>query len=388
MVKRSFWLQRIQQAWRHVPIVWLSGVRRVGKTTLARSLPNIHYLNCDLPSTHELLRDPESFFGSITTPVVVLDEIHQLPDPSRILKIAADAYSHLKILATGSSTLAATQKFRDSLTGRKRTIHLVPVLIQELPEFGIPDLRKRLFQGGLPQALLAPAKDADFYAEWLDSYYARDVQELFRVEKRSGFLLLVEAVLRQSGCLFEVSSLAKMCQLSRPTVLNYLEVLQLTHVLYLLRPYHQGGSQELVRQPKLYGFDTGFVSHIRGWGELRSEDCGILWEHLVLEHLLATFAPSKIFFWRDKQQHEVDFVTPEGRNACHAIECKWNVDRFDAANLVAFRSFYPKGKNFVVAPNVPHRYTRTIKGMQITYTHPTELIFGSLQAGLLGNSKE
>lgn len=71
---------------------------------------------------------------------MVFDEVHQLPDPSRLLKIGADAFPHLRILATGSSTLAATTKFRDALTGRKRVVELVPVLHEELPAFGVGDL--------------------------------------------------------------------------------------------------------------------------------------------------------------------------------------------------------------------------------------------------------
>jgi hypothetical protein len=83
-------------------------------------LPRSTFLNCDLPATVDRLIDPERFFRSVSTPIVVLDEVHQLADPSRVLKIAADEFPRPKILATGSSTLAATQKLRDSLTGRKR----------------------------------------------------------------------------------------------------------------------------------------------------------------------------------------------------------------------------------------------------------------------------
>lgn len=107
LVLRPFWVEKLEQAWRRVPIAWLSGVRRVGKTTLARSLDEVLYLSCDLPSTADRVADPERFLRSVETPVLILDEIHQLPDPSRLLKIAADAFPHLKILATGSSTLAA-----------------------------------------------------------------------------------------------------------------------------------------------------------------------------------------------------------------------------------------------------------------------------------------
>jgi len=372
MIERSFWAQRLHRAWKDTSILWLSGVRRVGKTTLARSLADACYLNCDLPSVAGRLRDPEAFFASVKEPVLILDEVHQLPDPSRLLKIGSDAFPHLKILATGSSTLAATAKFRDALTGRKLAVHLLPVLAEELESFGIVDLRERLFRGGLPEVLLAQRSSPEFHAEWLDSFYARDIQELFRVEKRTGFLLLVETLLRQSGGLIEVSNLAKLCGLSRPTVMSYLEVLQVTHAIHLLRPYHGGGRQELLHQPKCYGFDTGFVAYCRGWGELRNEDCGLLWEHLVLDTLLASPEP-RIHFWRDKERREVDFVLPRGRGACDAIECRWRAGAFDPKGMLAFRSWHPRGRNFVVSPQAGEPYTRRVDGLEVTFARLSAL---------------
>jgi uncharacterized protein len=92
MIERPFWLKRMDLAWRHVPILWLTGVRRAGKTVLARSLPGAAFVNCDLPSSAARLEDPERFFRALNAPMLILDEVHQLPDPSRLLKIAADAF--------------------------------------------------------------------------------------------------------------------------------------------------------------------------------------------------------------------------------------------------------------------------------------------------------
>jgi hypothetical protein len=372
MIKRPFWTDRLVAAWKQASIVWLTGPRRAGKTVLAQSLSAAEFLNCDLPSVAERLRDPESFFRSVKKKFVVLDEVHQLPDPSRLLKIGADAFPKLKILATGSSTLAATQKFRDSLTGRKRVVELVPVLHEELPAFGVADLRERLLRGGLPPALLAKEHNPEFYAEWLDSYFARDVQELFRLEKRAGFLRVLELLMRQSGGMLEVTKLAAESQISRPAVTNWLEVYQITHVAHLVRPYSAGGRREIVAQPKVFGFDTGLVCHARGWDHLRTEDCGVLWEHLVLDTLIAAGAP-KIHFWRDKQQREVDFVVPHGRDAVDAIECKWNPEAFETRGLAAFREQYPKGKNYAVSPLNGPSYERVQGGLKISIVSPGEL---------------
>jgi len=357
MIERPFWLERMDHAWRQVPILWLTGVRRAGKTVLARSLPEAEFVNCDLPSSAARLADPESFFRALTKPMLILDEVHQLPDPSRLLKIAADAFPNLKVLATGSSTLAATTKFRDSLTGRKREVALTPVLAEELPAFGVSDIQVRLFRGGLPQALLADARDPEFYGEWLDSYYARDVQELFHLGKRSEFLRMLELVLRQSGGMLELTSLAKHTGVSRATVSSWMDILQITHVAFLVRPFAEGGRREILAQPKVYGFDTGFACYAKGWEDLRPEDAGLLWEHLVLDTLRAAQCP-KIHFWRDKQQREVDFVLPRGRDAVDAIECKWNPDAFELRGLKAFRDNYPNGRNYLLSPSVRHRTIR------------------------------
>ena len=373
MIDRPFWRERLENAWKRAPIAWLSGVRRIGKTTLAKSLDGAHYVNCDLPRQRQSLEDPEYFFANVSEDTVILDEVHKLTDPSTVLKIAADEFSHLKILATGSSTLAATQKFKDSLTGRKRSIHLTPVLISELSSFGNVALEDRLYRGGLPQRVLDDSDDPEFYSEWLDSYFARDIQELFRVSKRSEFLRLTELLIRRNGSALETTSLSKETLLTRPTVNNYLEILETTHVIRRIRPFHGGGRREILSQPKCYAFDTGFVVHNCGWKELRSSDCGNLLENLVLDELEAKFPSLSIHYWRDKQKREIDFVIPDRNGACQGIECKWNASKFDVRNLDAFRSLYPEGENFVVSNISIPPYTRRMGPFEITFTAPSDL---------------
>lgn len=358
MIKRSLWLKRIQQAWTQRSVVWLSGVRRVGKTTLVRMLPDAVYMNCDLPSARRALEDPELYLDSQTKgSVLIFDEVHHIEDPSRLLKIAADEYPRLKVLATGSSTLAATRKFPDSLTGRKQAIHLCPVLWEECAEpFGVPDLDHRLLHGGLPEQLLASRKISAFFNEWIDSFYARDVLELFGIRNRQGFLSLFRLLLRQSGRQLDYSQLANSSELSRPTVKAHIEAMQIAHAVYLLRPFHGGGKREIVSRPKCYAFDTGFVTFEKGWDSIRDDDRGLLWEHLVLDALRFRFADEDIFYWQDKSHREVDFVVRRGRDKVDVIECKINPDKLDAKPVEAFRGLYPKGDNYIVSPAVKKCY--------------------------------
>ena len=362
MIDRPIWMQRLQQGWGKRPIGWLSGVRRVGKTTLSRMIPAARYLNCDLPSVQRTLEDPELFFdGLASNAVVALDEVHRLPDPSWLLKIAADEYPGLRILAIGSSTQAATGKFRDSLAGRKFEVHLLPVPWEEcIDAFGIADFDRRLLHGGLPEALLRQKPDPELYSEWIDSFYARDILELFNIRRRRGFLTLLRLLLRRSGSQVDYSSLASLTELGRPTVKAHIEAMVAAHVVRLLRPFHGGSKQEIVSRPKCYAFDTGFVAFERGWEQIRGDDRAILWEHLVLDSLLMRCREEDVLYWQDKSRREVDFVIRRADGAVDAVECKINPDRLNPGPVEVFRRIYPEGANYVVTPldREPYRIRR------------------------------
>ncbi len=369
MIERPFWIKRIHQAWKNRSIVWLSGVRRAGKTTLAKMFPKAIYQNCDLPSVGRQLIDPESFYDSLDKgSIVIFDEIHRLENPSGLLKIAADAYPHLKVLATGSSTLGATKKFRDSLTGRKHMIYLPPVLWSEcIDNFNIKELDRRLLHGGLPEPLLSETKDAAFFSEWMDSFYARDIQELFGIRNRTGFMKLLHVLLRQSGSLMDYTHLARLSDLSRQTVKAHVEAMSVAHAVYLLSPFHGGGRREITQRPKCYSFDTGFVTFVKGWDRIREDDRGLLWEHLVLDTLRTLVDDRNLFYWRDKSGREVDFVVKRGQQQSDAIECKINPDQFDPAHLAVFRSLYPEGRNYVLSPNVKSSYQRRYGNLKVDF---------------------
>jgi len=367
-------LERLAAAWSETPIAWLCGVRRCGKTTLAQAIGEDRslYVNCDLPSIEEMVRDPVVFFRGCSMPIVIFDEIHQLRDPARVLKIGADAFPRQKILATGSSTLAASRKFRDTLTDRKRTVHLTPVLWDELSAFGVP-LPQRLFHGGLPGPLLSESKKPAFYREWLDSFFARDIQRLFGFRDIDRFNAFFEYVLRQSGGQLDVTKTAAALGIPRPTVVSHLRALEIPHAATLVRPFLGGGQHERVKQPKAYAFDAGFVSFARGWDPLRADDLGTLWEHMVLEYVQAHFPDTAARYWRTKGGHEVDFVLARRRDDVDAIECKWNPEAFDSSALHVFRSYYPKGHNYLVTPSGDPAYTKRYGNLEVRVCTPAGL---------------
>ena len=184
----------------------------------------------------------------------------------------------------------------------------------------------------------------------------RDIQELFGVRSRHGFLALFRLLLRQSGGQLQVNRLSSDCGLSRPTVRSHLEALAITHAVHLLRPFHGGGKREIVARPKCYGFDTGFVCFERGWMSLRPDDRGVLWEHLVLDTLRGIVNDERLFYWRDKTGRELDFVIRRSAERVDVVGCKINPDHAKLSAISAFRKIYPAGRNFVVSPWVKRAY--------------------------------
>jgi len=374
MQPRSYWIDRIEDAWSQRTVLWLTGVRRVGKTTLCRSLPDIEYFDCELPRHRRAMEDPEAFLESLQKKRVVLDEIHRLGNPSELLKIAADHFKDVRVLATGSSTLAATHKFKDSLAGRKTEIWLTPAISEDLRPLGVKSLERRLQRGGLPPFLLADTFPEREFQEWLDAYWAKDIQELFRVERRQSFLKFTELVLASSGGIFEATRFARPCEVSRTTISNYLSVLEATSVAHVVRPFSTSKTAEIISAPKVYGFDTGFISHVRGWDTPRREDLGTLWEHYVLNEIHGRMQTRDVRYWRDKQGHEIDFVLARRGKPPIAIECKWSADHFDPLALALFGKRYPKATAFVVAHDIDRAYRRKVGELDVELLSLAQLV--------------
>lgn len=364
---RTFWLDKVEAAWQRRSVLWLSGVRRVGKTVLCQSLDQIEYFDCELPRVRLQMEDPQSFLENLRGKRIVLDEIHRLANPSQLLKIAADHYPATRIIATGSSTLQASAKFKDTLTGRKTELWLTPMMSRDLEDFGGPDLAHRFKAGGLPPYFLSDRPPENEYREWIDSYWARDIQELFRLERHWSFQRFLELLFINSGGIFEATRYARPCEISRPTVSNYLNAMEATWVAHVVRPYSTHLPSEIVSAPKVYAFDTGFVCYFRGWQELRSEDMGLFWEHYVLNEIHARSQSRDVRYWRDKSGHEIDFVLLNRGRAPIAIECKWFASAAKTQNLRAFRKRYPDGENWIVASDVDRSFHRTEDGLRIEF---------------------
>lgn len=374
MIKRKYWLKKIEALWKERSVVWLSGVRRAGKTVLSQSLPQIEYFDCELPSVRGLMADPEKFLSDRRGSRIVLDEIHRLDNPSEILKIAADHFPQTKILATGSSSLSISAKFKDTLAGRKAELWLTPLVSEDLKDFRKYSLKHRFLFGGLPPLFLHRKIPEKYFQEWIDAYWAKDIQELFRLERRSSFQKFLELLMVQSGGIFQANGFSGPCGVSHTTIANYLRVLEETYVVHVLRPFSSYKSSEIVSAPKAYMFDTGFVCYYRGAHNLKASEMGFMWEHYVLNELHAHLQTRQIRYWRDKQGHEVDFIVERKGLAPVIIEAKWSSRDFKHPGLKAFMNQYPNARAFVVTSDLSYSSTKKIDGIPIVFTGLSGLI--------------
>jgi hypothetical protein len=119
----------------------------------------------------------------------------------------------------------------------------------------------------------------------------------------------------------------------------------------------------------------GFVCAMRGVSELRIDDLGPLWEHYVLNEIVAHTQSRRVRYWRDKQGHEVDFVlTRSASGAPIAVECKWSASAFEPAALRAFRGRYPEGENLVVANDVSRPFARSYGDVRVRFVGLGDLV--------------
>jgi predicted AAA+ superfamily ATPase len=372
MVPRTFWLKSLESAWERGSIVWLAGARGAGKTSLCQSIPDLEYFHCGLPNIQRRVEDPEEFLGKLKGKKIVLDEIHRLPNPFRILKMAADHFPSLKVIATALTSLQSSSVSRDPLGEKITQVWLTPMMSRDLVDFGDPDLAHRFLTGGLPSFFLKPKRPEDFQ-EWLDLFWAKDIQEPFRLESRNSFQKFVELLFRQSGELFEASRFTGDCQVSRPTITKYLSALEATRTVQVLRPFSTQRSVEIISIPKVYAFDTGFFCYYRGWQQLREDDFPVLWKYWVLNELASHVQAPPIQYWRDKRGHEVDFVLIRKEMGIIAITSRWRAQEFSPRDLRAFRYHYPGGLNWIVCDDVKKGYTHSFGKLKVEFMSLEEM---------------
>jgi uncharacterized protein len=352
------------------PVVLIHGPRQCGKTTLARMVGEIRgfrYLSFDDGVARAAAAaDPAGFLDALGGPVI-LDEVQHVPELFSALKAAVDRDRRPgRFLLTGSTNVLLLPRLADSLAGRMDILRLHPLSQAELARrepgfltalFGsgsgagdgfaaaigrgslarlAAELPERIVAGGYPAALARASqrRRAAWYRDYLQTLIDRDVRDLARIAALDALPRLLAAAAAQTAQLMNVADLAAPFQLTRPTIKDYLTLLERVFLLETLPPWHSNRLSRLVKTPKLHLGDTGTASALlgvtpAGLADLLGPDralFGPLLETFVYQDLRRQAEgrepPVRFFHFRDRDGLEVDLVLEQGPGALAGIEVK------------------------------------------------------------------
>jgi uncharacterized protein len=367
-------MAQIEAQWERSSSLYLWGPPQLGKTSLAQSLPGIEYFDCEVPSVRRSLEDAPGFLGGRRGRRVVLDHVHRLHNAPQVIQTATEHFSDVRVLAIGPAILGAEGAFGGIPLKAAVQVRLTPMVQADLMDFGNMDLDHRLLHGGLPACFLSSRPPEQDFQPWVDAYWGKAAQELFHLERRAPFQRFIELVLARSGEMFEATRFTADCGVSRGTIKKYLSVLEATGVALVVRPFSSRRGHEIIAAPKVYGFDTGFVCVQRGWGQLRREDLNPLWEHYVLNEIVARMQATAVRYWSDKQGHQASFVCAPADGKPLALGCSWTVSDFDPAGLLAFARNYPQATLLATTTDAELSFKRSYNGVGVEFVGLTEAV--------------
>lgn len=314
------------------PVVALTGPRQAGKTTLARSVfADKPYVSLEDADTRQFaLEDPRRFLSQFSHGAI-LDEVQRTPALFSWLQTRVDAQAVMgQFILTGSQQFNLTEKITQSLAGRVGFMHLLPFSWHEIqPTQTTASLEEVLWKGFYPPIHDRNIPPHIWFSDYLTTYIERDVRQALNVRDLASFHRFVLLCAARSGQLLNLSSLAADAGITHNTARAWLSVLEASHLVALLQPWHRNFGKRLTKTPKLYFLDTGLAAWLAGvrdpheliLGNLR----GPLFETFVVTEFIKYkrnhLAPAELYFWRDSSGHEIDLLVEHGEQIT-AIECK------------------------------------------------------------------
>ena len=333
MIPRSK-LQTVTDCLNLSPAVALLGPRQSGKTTLAKVIseqrPSI-YLDLESPKDRTKLKDAETYLSHRENKLVILDEVHRIPEIFQELRGLIDSGRQRNInsnrfLILGSASIDMMKQSSESLAGRIAFVELSPLTLLEIEDSQIENLWVR---GGFPESYLANSEKASamWRENFIRTYLERDIPQLGPRVPAETLRRLWTMIAHLQSSSMNSAQLAQSLQISGKTVSRYLDLLVDLLLVRRLRPFHANIGKRLVKSPKYYIRDSGIVHTLLGLdnyeGILGHPAVGGSWEGFVLETLLSV-APYRVkpYFYRTAAGAEIDLVLELPGSKIWAVEIK------------------------------------------------------------------
>ena len=309
------------------PVISIMGPRQSGKTTIARAFfSGYEYFSLeDLDVRAEVIEDPRGFLERRKGGFII-DEAQHAPDLFSYLQGYADQVQKMgQIVLTGSQNFLLMERVTQSLAGRVGSLELLPFSWSELSDAGsLNGLDTQLFKGGYPPVYDRQIAPELWYPRYVQTYIDRDVRSLRQVGDLASFQKFLRLCAGRVGQLLNFSSLGNECGVDAKTAHAWLSVLETSYVVFRLSPYHRNFNKRIVKQAKLYFYDTGLVCTLLGIdaaAQLESHYLrGALFENAVILEKMKRRSNAgripKLFFWRDHRGREIDLI----EERAHGIE--------------------------------------------------------------------
>lgn len=318
--------EQIQRAARQFPALIVTGPRRAGKTTLLRHLfPAATYRLLEDPDVVARIRSDPRAFMEETHPPAILDEIQKTPEIMAYVRTRIDAAPRRvgQWILTGSQDAPLMQGVTESLAGRAAVFHLLPLSTREAAKVSV-------LKGGFPEVLARPAAATLWFRSYVQTYLERDVREISAIRDLATFRRFLALLASRCGQILNRTDLAAPLGVSLPTISQWLSILEITSQIILVPPFFENFGKRLIKSPKLYFADSGLACHLLGVEserELsRSPFLGAIYEGFVaseiVKHQIARGRPRQLYYFRDQQGLEVDFVIPTRHRRLVLVEAK------------------------------------------------------------------
>lgn len=310
--------------WDYKKAIILTGPRQVGKTTVISKITkekNTLFLNGDDPQTRLNLSNADFNFLKnlvIDYDVIVVDEAQRIENIGLAIKMLLDAKLNKQFILTGSSSLELGDSINEPLTGRKWENLMFPLCWKEIKNhFGFANAINRLDEFliyGLYPEVVTETNKKKLLLQLSGSYLYKDILELAPIKKPDLLLKLLHALALQLCSEVSYNELSKILGVDRMTVINYIDLLEKTFVIFRLYPYSTNQRNEITSKPKIYFYDNGIRNAIIGqFNPLQSRlDSGALFENFFISEKIKRLNYDgfygKIHFWRNTQQAEIDFI--------------------------------------------------------------------------------
>src|SRR5438094_3911463 len=316
----------VRQAARHFPALVVTGPRRAGKTTLLRQLfPKAQYVLLEDPDIQGRIRsDPRTFVQALRPPIL-FDEIQNARELLSYVRTLVDAVPRRtgQWLFTGSQEAPLMQGITESMAGRAAILQLLPFSVTETPKVN-------MLHGGFPEVVVRPKSRALWFASYLQTYLERDVRSITNVRDLVTFRRFIALLASRHGQILNKTDLAAPLGVSVPTISEWLTVLEITSQIIIVPPYFENLGKRLLKTPKVYWDDSGLAGYLLGITseqELRrSPFWGQLFEGFVAAEILKSQANQgarkELYYFRDQQALEADFLIPAPNAGLWLIECK------------------------------------------------------------------